>query len=145
MDRLADRLLTNCGVSRAMSGPLFQGEVSIPPMVSCKALWDTGATTSAISSRLVSKLGLVPSSKAFIHSPAGPLTVNVFSVDVLLSAGGEVISSLPVVSVNLDESVDFLIGMDIITLGDFAITNMDQKTTFSFRIPSTETIDFMNS
>lgn len=32
--------------------------------------------------------------------------------------------------------------MDIISRGDFAITNFGGKTTFSFRIPSTEEIDF---
>lgn len=37
---------------------------------------------------------------------------------------------------------DVLIGMDIITRGDFAITNVGGKTTFSFRIPSVETIDY---
>ena len=35
-----------------------------------------------------------------------------------------------------------LIGMDIITLGDFAITNQNHTTTFSFRMPSLHTIDY---
>ena len=38
---------------------------------------------------------------------------------------------------------DVLIGMDIITLGDFSITNVNGKTVFSFRIPSTETVDYV--
>jgi len=37
---------------------------------------------------------------------------------------------------------DVLIGMDVITQGDFAITNKDGMTTFSFRTPSLITIDF---
>ena len=36
-----------------------------------------------------------------------------------------------------------LIGMDIIDLGDFAVTNADGITAFSFRIPSVEEIDFI--
>ena len=32
--------------------------------------------------------------------------------------------------------VDILIGMDIITMGDFVITNADGKTLFSFVIPT---------
>jgi len=36
-----------------------------------------------------------------------------------------------------------LIGMDIIGKGDFAVTNKDGKTTFTFRIPSIECIDFV--
>lgn len=34
--------------------------------------------------------------------------------------------------------------MDIITRGDFAITNVNGKTTFSFRFPSIGTIDFVD-
>ena len=37
---------------------------------------------------------------------------------------------------------DMLIGMDIITKGDFAISNYNGKTTFTFRTPSLETLDF---
>lgn len=33
--------------------------------------------------------------------------------------------------------------MDIITRGDFAVTNLGEKTTFSFRIPSLADIDFV--
>jgi hypothetical protein len=32
--------------------------------------------------------------------------------------------------------------MDIMTQGDMAITNKDNMTTFSFRVPSLEKIDF---
>jgi len=38
---------------------------------------------------------------------------------------------------------DVLIGMDIISLGDFAITNFGGKTRFTFSIPSTRVIDFV--
>ena len=37
---------------------------------------------------------------------------------------------------------DVLIGMDIIGLGDFAITHLEGDTKFSFRIPSQADIDF---
>ena len=37
---------------------------------------------------------------------------------------------------------DILIGMSIISQGDFAITNQGGKTTFSFRMPSSGTIDY---
>ena len=38
---------------------------------------------------------------------------------------------------------DMLIGMDIITMGDFAITNFNGKTTFSFVTPAKRTIDYV--
>ena len=37
---------------------------------------------------------------------------------------------------------DVLIGMDIINTGDFEVTQKEGKTTFSFRNPSAEEIDF---
>lgn len=44
-----------------------------------------------------------------------------------------------------DNAGDFgvIIGMDVITMGDFSITNYDSKTTVSFRIPSIKTIDYV--
>ena len=38
--------------------------------------------------------------------------------------------------------VDVLIGMDIISKGDFSITASQGKTKFSFQIPSTHDIDY---
>ncbi|GMQ96553.1 MAG: hypothetical protein BMS9Abin15_0226 [Gammaproteobacteria bacterium] len=43
----------------------------------------------------------------------------------------------------IGNDVDVLIGMDIITLGDFAVTTYNGKTTFSFRMPSLTEIDFV--
>lgn len=37
---------------------------------------------------------------------------------------------------------DAIIGMDIINLGDFAVSNRNGATSFSFRIPSVEDFDF---
>ena len=34
-----------------------------------------------------------------------------------------------------------LVGMDIIGLGDFAVSNFQDRTAFSFRMPSQEEID----
>ena len=38
---------------------------------------------------------------------------------------------------------DVLIGMDIIAMGDFAITHADGKTVLTFRCPSSKEIDFV--
>lgn len=40
------------------------------------------------------------------------------------------------------QNIDLLIGMDIIGLGDFAVTNLGGNTVFTFRVPSVEKIDF---
>ena len=41
------------------------------------------------------------------------------------------------------KDTDVLIGMDIINRGDFAVTNQNRKTKFSFRFPSIGDIDFV--
>ncbi|HZK77117.1 MAG TPA: hypothetical protein VFD13_09430, partial [Candidatus Kapabacteria bacterium] len=38
---------------------------------------------------------------------------------------------------------DVIIGMSVITLGDFAISQPRDETVFTFRIPSIESIDFV--
>jgi hypothetical protein len=43
----------------------------------------------------------------------------------------------------LDGGFQTIIGMDVITLGDFSITNVDGQTCMSFRTPSTERIDYV--
>jgi hypothetical protein len=52
-------------------------------------------------------------------------------------------SPLRVTEGDLVGDVEVLIGMDIIGRGDFAISNKDGKTAFSFRMPSLERIDFV--
>ena len=40
------------------------------------------------------------------------------------------------------EDYDLIVGMDVIQNGDLAVTNLNDTTTFSFRIPSKKVIDF---
>ncbi len=40
------------------------------------------------------------------------------------------------------QGIDVLIGMDIISNGDFAVSNYDGKTYFSFRLPSQEHVEY---
>ena len=109
-------------------------------VVTSRALWDTGSTQSCISSRLVKKLGLKVYQRREFQTPTGIVALEMYRVNISLD--NKEIPGLIVPCIDLDENVDFLIGMDIITLGDFAVTNMEERTTFSFRIPSAETIDF---
>lgn len=44
---------------------------------------------------------------------------------------------------NLGPDGDVLIGMDIITLGDFAVSTYEGRTAFTFRMPSQGRIDFL--
>ena len=41
-----------------------------------------------------------------------------------------------------EQGIDVLIGMDVISKGDFAISYYNGKTQFSFRIPSQNDVDY---
>lgn len=42
----------------------------------------------------------------------------------------------------VNNDTDIVIGMDVISQGDFAISNFEGKTIFTFRCPSVAKIDF---
>lgn len=107
------------------------------------ALWDTGATGSCISADVVRKLSLIPTGKKNISTPAGISVVNTYLVDITLPNNVK-INGIEVCDSEIgDQGLGALIGMDIINLGDFAVSNFDGKTTFSFRTPSVHETDYV--
>ena len=98
------------------------------------ALWDTGADTTIISSRVVRQLQLQPYRQGGISGIGGATGSNIYLVHVLVPTG-DVVTSVEVMESDF-EDIDVLIGMDVIIFGDFLITNKDDKTTFQFRTPS---------
>ena len=112
-----------------------------PTMHQCNALWDTGATMSAISERIATSLQLIPEGKAtasLAHGQAKDLPV--YYVNIVLP-NEVMLTGMSVAGMDLP-STDLLIGMDVIKEGDLAISNWQGKTTLTFRIPSVETLDF---
>lgn len=109
--------------------------------IKCACLWDTGASSSCISKRVASELELAQTGMARTYTAAGPADTKTYVVNIHLPNHVQI----PMVMVSEAElnGFDVLIGMDIITLGDFSITNVGQNTVFSFRIPSSETIDYV--
>ena len=105
-------------------------------------LWDTGASRSSITQRIVDDLSLIPVGNTNISTANGVVTVNTYFIDVGLPNGVTVRNVLVSCS-NLGDDIDVLIGMDIIRHGDFAITNTNNRTTFSFRTPSIQEIDYV--
>lgn len=103
-------------------------------------VFDTGASCSAINKKIARECNLTPISKAKVNTAGGVVIQDVYLVNIELPTG--TIEKVKATAMEEINGTDVLIGMDIITLGDFAITNMDGKTVFSFRIPSCETIDY---
>jgi predicted aspartyl protease len=106
------------------------------------AIWDTGATNSVITQKVVQECGLSPIAIANVHTASGETLSNVYLVSIRLP-NKVIIPQIRVTEGMIGGDVEVLIGMDIINRGDFAVTNKDGKTNFSFRIPSVECIDFV--
>jgi len=105
------------------------------------AIWDTGATGSAISEKVVSECNLSPIGVTKVCGVDGECLQNVYLVSLFLP-NWFCIKEVRVTEAKIFD-VDVLIGMDVINRGDFAVTNFGGKTVFSFRMPSLETIDFI--
>ncbi|MDD5712507.1 MAG: SEC-C metal-binding domain-containing protein [Smithellaceae bacterium] len=104
-----------------------------------KGLWDTGATNTVITEKVVQECALEPIGKVKVETASGTDIVDMFLVNVELPNKVGVHHLL--VSKGKVKGADVLIGMDIINQGDLAISNFKGKTTFSFRMPSIESID----
>ena len=107
-----------------------------------KALWDTGAFATCISRRFADDMHLVPTGKQKIQTPSGSMDVVNYLVDVILPNDVTVPDVVVFETAIGNHGFDLLIGMDIISLGDFAVSNYEQKTSFSFRIPSMGETDY---
>lgn len=106
------------------------------------AIWDTGATKSCITKRIADDLRLIPVGRTTIGTANGLTVADTYFVNVGLP-NGIVVPNVLASCADLGKDIDILIGMDIITLGDFSLTNLNGKTVFSFRIPSVKEVDFI--
>ena len=134
------QLITPCEVSAAYNPSTLSG--SAPIRKQFMGLWDTGASGTVITNRVATALGLVPSGMCKSYHAQGVSNVNTYFVNIILLNGIQV-HSLRVFEGNLPGGIDLLIGMDIISLGDFSITHKNGGTVFSFQIPSTHEYDFV--
>jgi predicted aspartyl protease len=109
-----------------------------------KALWDTGATHTAIDQRVVDKLNLKPEGFTRVVKHVGGVTqkADVFYVNILLPNNVNVVD-LPV-TMGVIHDADLLIGMDIIGAGDFATTTFQGKMSFTYCVPSRGEISFVD-
>ena len=107
------------------------------------ALWDTGATRSCISHDVVSFLSMISTGKSLINTPSGSQQVNTYLIDVILPNNVNV-KDLQVTDSEIgNQGIGILIGMDIICAGDFAVSNFNGKTVFTFRTPSKSVTDYV--
>ena len=114
-----------------------------PPVFQANALWDSGASRSVISSRLVSTLGLQPVGATKVNHAGGEGTSKTYLVNFGLpnnvGIAGVLVTEFPAIA----GGFDVIIGMDIISHGDFSLTNLGGRTCMSFRTPSCAVVDYV--
>jgi predicted aspartyl protease len=109
---------------------------SSPPNkgIRIEAIWDTGATNSVITPYVAQQLRLSPIDTVRIKGVNSEADAPVALVHISLP-NNLLLVSRRVTIAKIGGEADMLIGMDIISLGDFLISNLNQKTSFSFVIP----------
>ena len=135
---LLNVLRTNCEISQAFDPT--KGEAQ-KPYSTFQAIWDTGATASVVTQQVVDTLSLKPIRMAVVQTGAGAYRTEVYLVNIVLP--NRVQFHTVHVSRGDITGAELLIGMDIITTGDFAVTNLGGKTVMSFRWPTMTKIDFV--
>lgn len=133
---IMEAIITECKICPPVD--FAKGEMPSKVYTSQNAMWDTGATNTLISPKIVKALGLKPFGKSGISSANGIVETNTYLVHVGIPSGSVVTNILALEDENDDYEV--VIGMDIISRGDFAFSNHEGHSTFSFRIPSQEEI-----
>ena len=132
-DQIMNSILVECLIQLPNSNQTTEEKQS--------ALWDTGANITCISTRLAKKLQLKASDEAIISVANNRLfRAGIFYVQ--LRVGDFTIPLIKVLGIPMDESKDVIVGMDVSSKGDLAITNYNGKTVISFREPSEESIVF---
>ena len=136
-----DRIISDVKVCAAYE-PLTPPAV-LPLLITTRALWDTGATKSVIATDLVQQLDLIPVGQTTVHHADGSSNRLLYLVNFTLpnevGIAGALVSEFP-----RRDGFDVILGMDVIGLGDFSITNLDGQTWMSFRTPSSVRIDYVD-
>jgi hypothetical protein len=106
--------------------------------IATKAIWDTGAQKSIITPSIAKALNLKPVNQITIGGVHGKNISDI--VIITLEIPGQDIHQdlqVAVCPFNTDPKSDtnMLIGMDIISQGDFVLSNGDNYTLFSFATP----------
>lgn len=135
-------LKNSIGVSDPVTTRLNGVEVGDIEPIFYNGLWDTGATNTLITNKVAIALNLSVIDRETVYTPSGSHEANVYFIDLWLP-NKVIIPSLRVLEGVLSGGYDLLIGMDVISTGDFAVSNHEKKTVFSFRAPSLTATDYV--
>lgn len=106
------------------------------------ALWDTGATNSCITAEVAKSIGAVATGRIPVHGAHGLAEMNTYLIDFVLPNNVRITGVKVTEVVGTVGGFGAIVGMDIIGMGDFVISNAAGKTVVSFQVPSRIELDF---
>ena len=107
-----------------------------------RALWDTGCSCTTIKYSVAEQLGLVPFRNIGVAHGGGKSWERVYKADIMLP-NKVLYENINVVGCNdSSEPFDVIIGMDIMSTGDFCCSGQGDKRIFTFRYPSRKITDY---
>ena len=104
-------------------------------MMAVNALWDTVSTESLISEKIVKMIEPILKNKSKYVTRDVVIECETYAVSLSLSDEITFRDVLMKKADLSDKNVDIIIGMDIISRGDFEIRNYNNLVEFAFRIP----------
>ena len=124
--------------------PIITGNVTINTINNwaVAAVVDTGATISGVTNRMLTRMGIPSCGEYSFTHAVGKSKSPLYVFDVVFPKE-KIIENVEASVISDDHEFDFLMGMNILKLGDMAFTSVSGKYAFSFRIPPAERyIDF---
>ena len=122
---LADEIVTECG---------FVSLDQTRRVKALRAMWDTGSNATILSTKLISELRPERFGQGGMTGIGGQSEGDTYLVHVSLPTG-DVITYQEVYEANLGD-YDAIIGMDIITRGNFHLDCDHGEILFSFELPN---------
>ena len=134
----ADRLLRILSSEVQVSESFDPAEGVPEPLKICvlNAFWDTGATESVITQRVIDSCGLKPVRSANVHGVHGMQKTEIYMVNMYLPNQVGFFKVPVFKGHHRRGGWDLLLGMDILATGDFSVKNVGGKTEWSFSVPS---------
>lgn len=100
--------------------------------IPARAMWDTGANLSCLISSFARRIRIRQRGQVDVGGASGIVTTPRYIASIILP-GGMLIDDIELAEVDFEyHDFDIIIGMDIISRGNFAVKNDGGKTSFSF-------------
>lgn len=131
-------LTSPCGLSEPFNPSTAAHPYPVPRQY--HAIWDTGASYCAITQKVVDELGLTVRRPIHTETAKGGFDTYAYLVNVILP--NNLIIPGRWATLSIINGADMLIGMDVISLGDFAVSSKGNEVKFTFQIPSTHDTDY---